>query len=312
MIWPDNLIRRDAPEPLSRNSTQRRKSAAQRSRNQNGARTFQSAATLDWSEVLKFSIAAEMPCCCGQECPRAETSAPRAKILTDSTDARLLLPLPTTREWGEDRGEGQSQPNAPPLPGPLVHPMEERELLWLRLGRAASLRLCASALKIVCIVPAKRLVNISSVAKNCGLSRGMNWPRVLAAPSQPKAHRSKSSSSSFSSSSSTFGRFGFEDEDDDEEENLSGLRKLLRMAVKERGGKIPASSAGCCGWDSRAQGEMLPFSFPHKLRHRFRARLHVELFVNAADVISHRVNADAELIRNLFVSQTFRQPVQHR
>src|SRR5439155_9897252 len=32
-------------------------------------------------------------------------------------------PRPTTKEWGEDRGEGWP----PPLPGPLLHRMEERE-----------------------------------------------------------------------------------------------------------------------------------------------------------------------------------------
>ena len=41
-----------------------------------------------------------------------------------------------TKEWGEDRGEGQSkETNAPPLHNPLLHRMEERELLWLRLYR---------------------------------------------------------------------------------------------------------------------------------------------------------------------------------
>ena len=40
-----------------------------------------------------------------------------------------MLPLPTTEEWGEDRGEGYLYKNAPPLPGPLLHPMEERECL---------------------------------------------------------------------------------------------------------------------------------------------------------------------------------------
>src|SRR6266566_206640 len=44
----------------------------------------------------------------------------------------LFLPLPATKEWGEDRGEGQTQ-NAPPLPDPLLHCMEERE--WLRFAR---------------------------------------------------------------------------------------------------------------------------------------------------------------------------------
>src|SRR5437899_5210655 len=58
----------------------------------------------------------------------------------EDSGARRLLPLPTTKESGEDRGEGQSKTNAPPLPGPLLHPVEERELLWLRLRRAVPLR----------------------------------------------------------------------------------------------------------------------------------------------------------------------------
>ena len=37
-------------------------------------------------------------------------------------------------EWGEDRGEGNSEKNAPPLPGPLLHPMEEREKTSLPRG----------------------------------------------------------------------------------------------------------------------------------------------------------------------------------
>ena len=41
------------------------------------------------------------------------------------TGVRFLLPLPTTQEWGEDRGEGPSKTNAPPL----LHPLEEREYL---------------------------------------------------------------------------------------------------------------------------------------------------------------------------------------
>ena len=46
---------------------------------------------------------------------------------------RKFLPLPTTKEWGEDRGEGQSkETNAPSLPNPLLDRMEERELLRLR------------------------------------------------------------------------------------------------------------------------------------------------------------------------------------
>ena len=48
----------------------------------------------------------------------------------------LLLPLPTTQEWGEDRGEGQSKrTNAPLLPNPLRHRMEEKECFGC--GRAA-------------------------------------------------------------------------------------------------------------------------------------------------------------------------------
>ena len=38
-----------------------------------------------------------------------------------------LLPLPARNERGEDRAEGQLNKNAPPLPGPLLRPMEERE-----------------------------------------------------------------------------------------------------------------------------------------------------------------------------------------
>lgn len=38
-----------------------------------------------------------------------------------------LLPLPARNERGEDRGEGQFIKNAPPLPGPLLHRMEERK-----------------------------------------------------------------------------------------------------------------------------------------------------------------------------------------
>jgi uncharacterized protein (DUF58 family) len=48
-------------------------------------------------------------------------------------DTRLTAgkpPHPARHERGEGRGEGcrDSQQNAPPLPGPLLHPMEEREL----------------------------------------------------------------------------------------------------------------------------------------------------------------------------------------
>ena len=50
-----------------------------------------------------------------------------------------FLPRPTTKEWGEDRGEGPlfcSAGKPPPLPGPLLHSAEERESFRLRLGRA--------------------------------------------------------------------------------------------------------------------------------------------------------------------------------
>src|SRR5436190_21393949 len=43
------------------------------------------------------------------------------------------------RVHGEDRGEGRAKTNAPPLPSPLLHPMEERESIRLRLRRAASI-----------------------------------------------------------------------------------------------------------------------------------------------------------------------------
>src|SRR6266446_504725 len=46
----------------------------------------------------------------------------------------FFLPLPATQEWGEDRG-GVS--NVPPLPVPLLHPMEEREFLCFRQRRVA-------------------------------------------------------------------------------------------------------------------------------------------------------------------------------
>jgi hypothetical protein len=52
-----------------------------------------------------------------------------------------FLPLPTTPEWGEDRGEGQFirfTRKAPPLPGPLLHCAEEKESLRLRLRRAVN------------------------------------------------------------------------------------------------------------------------------------------------------------------------------
>ncbi len=45
----------------------------------------------------------------------------------------LFLPLPATKEWGEDRGEGQFN-NVPPLSSSLLHRLEERE--WLQLRRA--------------------------------------------------------------------------------------------------------------------------------------------------------------------------------
>src|SRR5713226_703259 len=39
---------------------------------------------------------------------------------------QALHPLPARNEWGEDRG-GETNKNAPPLPSPLLHPIEERE-----------------------------------------------------------------------------------------------------------------------------------------------------------------------------------------
>src|SRR6266851_4229894 len=41
---------------------------------------------------------------------------------------QALHPLPARNEWGEDR-RGETNKNAPPLPSPLLHPMEEREEL---------------------------------------------------------------------------------------------------------------------------------------------------------------------------------------
>src|SRR5206468_10561229 len=37
-------------------------------------------------------------------------------------------------EWGEDRGEGNSDQKAPPLPVPLLHRLEEREKTVLPIG----------------------------------------------------------------------------------------------------------------------------------------------------------------------------------
>src|SRR5688572_15540044 len=54
------------------------------------------------------------------------------------------------------------------------------------------------------------------------------------------------------------------------------------------------------------------FSFSHKLRHRFRAGLHMQLLVNAPDIIPHRVDTYAELISDLFISKPFGQTVEYR
>src|SRR5262245_61711347 len=55
--------------------------------------------------------------------------------------AQIFFLSPRGAERGEDRGEGNpiaGQSKAPPLPGPLLHPMEEREFIWLELSRAAA------------------------------------------------------------------------------------------------------------------------------------------------------------------------------
>src|ERR1035437_4066252 len=40
---------------------------------------------------------------------------------------------------------------------------------------------------------------------------------------------------------------------------------------------------------------------PQILRHRFRARTDMQLFINAADIVAHRLDAHAQLVRDLFV-----------
>src|SRR5207247_10775740 len=40
------------------------------------------------------------------------------------------------RDAGAGRGPRRGASKVPPLPGPLLHPMEERESLWFRLGPA--------------------------------------------------------------------------------------------------------------------------------------------------------------------------------
>src|SRR5574341_898598 len=55
---------------------------------------------------------------------------------------RVLLPLPTTKEWGEERGEGQRDKNVPPLPGPLLHQMGGRGSLVAAAPRYAVSPIC--------------------------------------------------------------------------------------------------------------------------------------------------------------------------
>src|SRR5438094_8119948 len=77
---------------------------------------------------------------CGAFSPSALQSCELAHVRLSFGNAQFL-PLPATKEWGEDRGEGPSKAvgaNAPPLPGPLLPPTEERG--WLRLCLAAFIR----------------------------------------------------------------------------------------------------------------------------------------------------------------------------
>ena len=56
----------------------------------------------------------------------------------------IFLPSLTTKEWGEDRGEGQCKgTNAPPLPNPLLHPMEGRSCFGC--GSTASRRFAVAS-----------------------------------------------------------------------------------------------------------------------------------------------------------------------
>jgi len=52
-------------------------------------------------------------------------------------------------------------------------------------------------------------------------------------------------------------------------------------------------------------------SFQEEFGHSFGAGLDVELFVNAPDVITDSVNANAEFMGDLLVGQALRQSVDH-
>ena len=117
------------------------------------------------------------------------------KLRASSTkiSRRGLLPLPTTQEWGEDRGEGRfsGQPEKRLL-SPTLHPMEEWEwlpseprcvhpcasvvdlfVLWRRLLRAGSLRQMCSRPHCQYVPPTRssrspKLVGLTNLASLCG------------------------------------------------------------------------------------------------------------------------------------------------
>ncbi len=117
--------------------------------------------------------------CCRGRRSRADRASPRGadlqSIRTCGNRRRprklfsARFPLPTTEEWGEDREEGpfkSTATKAPPLPGPLLHRMEERECLV-----AASPR-CATALGQV-LTP-KRYALLALVLLCAPLARAQN------------------------------------------------------------------------------------------------------------------------------------------
>src|SRR5438034_6320833 len=90
----------------------------------------------------------------GENSPKISRIEPMNRRKTSNTQHPISnnqwFPMPLIGGWvldvgcwmfprvhGEDRGEGRAKTNAPPLPSPLLHPMEERESIRLRLRRAA-------------------------------------------------------------------------------------------------------------------------------------------------------------------------------
>ena len=80
--------------------------------------------------------------------PPARAELPSTIMLISCSNFLERALSSSPRDAGVGRGprSGASSHNAPPLPGPLLHPMEERELVWLHLraGLSGALRLYRS------------------------------------------------------------------------------------------------------------------------------------------------------------------------